>query len=285
MCALVTVLMSVYNGEDYLDEAVESILNQTYDDFEFLIIDDASTDRSPRKLQKWAARDDRIQLILNEHNQGLGAILAQGMQDATTPLVARMDADDVAHPERLQRQVEYMKAHDEVDVLGTFAIDIDEHGEVVKPRRFPVTHEEICRLIWTSPILHPTVMMRRQEILAVGNYDPELRKRQDYDLWFRCVEAGLRFANLPEPLLKYRFTDDYYRRNDLEVAWLQAKIGWRGCWRTNAPWIAYIGVAVPLLRSLLPRRLNALVHRILEAVDPRRSPKMADQTTGAKKQD
>jgi glycosyltransferase involved in cell wall biosynthesis len=281
MSALLTVLMSVYNGEEYLDEAIESILNQTYEDFQFLIIDDASTDRSPRMLQKWANHDDRIRLMLNEHNQGLGAVLAQGMRDADTPLVARMDADDVAHPERLQRQVEYMKANPEVGVLGTFAVDVDEHGQIVKPRRFPVTHEEICQLLWTNPILHPTVMMRRREILAAGNYDPDLRKRQDYDLWFRCAEAGLRFANLPEPLLEYRFTDDYYRRNDLGVAWLQAKIGWRGCRRTNAPWIAYIGVAVPFLRALLPRPLNALVHRILERVDPRRSPQAADQTASA----
>jgi len=283
MSALLTVLMSVYNGEEYLDDAIESILNQTYEDFQFLISDDASTARSPRMLQEWANRDDRIRLMLNEHNQGLGAVLALGMRDAKTPLVARMDADDIAHPERLQRQVEYMKANPEVGVLGTFAIDIDEDGQIIKPRRFPVTHDEIRRLIWTAPVLHPTVMMRREEILAAGNYDPELRKRQDYDLWFRCAAAGMRFSNLPEPLLKYRFTDDYYRRNDLEVAWLQAKIGWRGCRLTNAPWIAYIGVAVPFLRALLPQPLNALVHRLLDDLDPRRSPQTDDQTIHATK--
>lgn len=266
----VTVLMSVYNGRPYLEEAIESILGQTYTDFEFLIIDDASTDGSRDILETWSRRDDRVRLILHEENQGLGVALEEGVEQAKAPLVARMDADDVSMPTRLERQVEYFQSNPETDVLGTFAIDVDEQGNHIKPRRFPVSHEEIIRYIWTCPVLHPTVMMRAASIRKVGNYDSSLRKRQDYELWFRCAEQGLTFANIPEPLLKYRFTQDYYKRNDLSVVWDQAKIGWRGCQITNASPLAYLGVLVPLLRSLLPRPLNALVHRILEYVDPRR---------------
>lgn len=272
----VTVLMSVYNGKPYLNAAIESVVAQTYEDFTFLIVDDASTDGSQEILRRWSDQDDRIQLVLNEVNKGLGAVLADGMDRIRTPLTARMDADDIAHADRLERQIAFLDDNPEVDIVGTFATDINENGESIKLRRFPTTHDEILRLIWTCPILHPTVMMRTGPVRQVGGYDPHLRKRQDYELWFRCAEAGLRFANIPEPLLEYRFSNAYYQRNDLSVAWNQAKIGWNGCRLINAPPWAYVGVAVPFLRTLLPRPLNALVHRVLDTVDPRRSP--ASQT-------
>ena len=266
----VTVLMSVYNAGDYLDHAIRSILEQTYDDFEFLIVDDASTDRSRTRLQDWSERDDRIRLFLKDVNEGLGQALHDGVNMAQAPLIARMDGDDIAEPDRLKKQVAYFEEHPETHILGTWALDIDEEGREKQYRRYPTEHEEIVRLIWTNPLVHPSVMMRKEAIQRVGSYDPEVRKRQDYELWFRCVARGLRFANYPEALLRYRFTGDYYDRNDLRVAWGQAKIGWQGCRRVGASPMAYLGVAVPLIRSLLPRALNAGLHKLLHRVDPRR---------------
>jgi glycosyltransferase involved in cell wall biosynthesis len=270
MSPSVTVLMSVYNGEEYLDAAVESILRQTYEDFEFLIIDDASTDESRSCLLTWAEKDDRIRLVLKDVNEGLGQALHDGVNMAQAPLIARMDGDDVAMPDRLEKQVAYFDEHPEADILGSWAVDIDEEGREKQYRRYPKEHDEIVRLIWTNPLVHPSVMMRKDAIESVGSYDPDVRKRQDYELWFRCVAGGLRFANYPEALLRYRFTGDYYDRNDLKVAWRQAKIGWQGCRRVGAGPMAYIGVAVPLFRSLLPRALNAGLHNLLHRVDPRR---------------
>jgi glycosyltransferase involved in cell wall biosynthesis len=267
----VTVLMSVYNGLPYLNEAVESIIAQTYEDFEFIIIDDASTDGSYSLLQKWSEQDNRIRVVTHEENKGLGYALHEGVDMARGKWIVRMDDDDIALPERLEKQISHVASHPEVDVLGTWAMDVDQEGKPIRKRTYPTDHEDIARLIWTNPVVHPTAMLRKSAIKEVGSYDPAVEKRQDYELWFRCLEAGLRFANLPEVLLKYRFTGDYYKRNDLKVAWAQAKMGWKGCWRVGASPLSYAGVSVPLLRSLLPRRINAFVHRQLHRVDPRRT--------------
>jgi len=266
----VTVLMSVYNGRPYLQTAVESILDQTYRDYEFLIVDDASTDGSRSKLKAWADRDDRIRLVLHDENRGLGYSLHEGVKKARGEWVARMDADDFALPERLETQMSYLQKYPSVDVLGSWAVDIDESGSRLRRRAYPIEHKEIARLIWTNPLVHPTVVFRRLSILDIGSYDPTIRKRQDYELWFRCLEGGLRFGNVPKILLGYRFTGEYYERNDVQVAWDQAKMGWQGCWRIGASPLAYLGVGVPLVRTLLPRFMNRFLHRQLHRVDPRR---------------
>ena len=263
--------MSVYNGLPYLNEAVKSIIEQTYEDFEFLIIDDASTDESRSLLEEWSERDNRIRLVTHEVNKGLGYALHEGVDMALGKWIVRMDDDDIALPERIEKQISHVSSHPEIDILGTWAMDVDQEGTPIRKRTYPTDHEDIARLIWTNPVVHPTAMLRKSAIKEVGSYDPAVEKRQDYELWFRCLEGGLRFANLPEVLLKYRFTGDYYKRNDLKVAWDQAKMGWKGCWRVGASPLSYAGVSVPLLRSLLPRRANAFVHRQLHRIDPRRN--------------
>jgi glycosyltransferase involved in cell wall biosynthesis len=262
--------MGVHNGLPYLDDAIASILEQTFGDFEFLIIDDASTDGSREAVRRWAARDDRIRLLALACNRGLGYVLRRGLEEARAPLVARMDADDLALPDRLEAQVDFMRRHPEVHVLGGWTEDCDAEGRVTRLRLTPTRHERIADLVWTCPFLHPTVMMRRNAIQAVGSYDPSLRKRQDYDLWFRALEGGLGFANLPKTLVRYRFTDDYYRRNDVRVAWAQALIGWRGCWRTGQGPLAYVGAAWPFVRTVLPTPVGKWLHRQAHRVDPRR---------------
>lgn len=264
-----TVLMSVYNGFPYLDQAVESILNQTFSDFEFLIIDDASTDGSRERLETWSDRDERIRLILHSKNRGLGYSLQEGVREAQGNWIARMDDDDIALPDRLERQISYLSEHPDVDILSGWAIDCDGDGNPLRLRQVPISHGEIVRLIWTIPIVHPAVIFRRNAILDAGSYSSTLRRRQDYDLWFRCVETGLRFANLPEPLIYYRFTDDYYEKNDLDTALEQVRVGWKGCRRIGASPIAYVGIFAPLVRALLPRSLEKLMQTLLRRLDPR----------------
>jgi glycosyltransferase involved in cell wall biosynthesis len=262
--------MGVHNGLPYLDEAVASVLSQTFKDFEFLIIDDASTDGSVAALQRWAERDARVRLVMHKRNRGLGYVLHEGMQLARAPLVARMDDDDVAMPDRLEAQVDFLQRHDRVDVLGGWAEDCDEEGRTTGYRLYPTRHDDLASLMWTIPLIHPAVMMRREAVLAVGSYDPTLRRRQDYDLWMRALAAGLRFANLPKTLIRYRFTNAYYQKNDWRVAWTQARIGWRGCWRAGLGGVAYLGVAWPLVRAVLPAPLEKWVHRQAHRFDPRR---------------
>jgi glycosyltransferase involved in cell wall biosynthesis len=262
--------MGVYNGAAYLDEAVASVLDQTFADFEFLIIDDASTDDTPVRLRRWAERDARIRLVTYTANRGLGYVLDDGMRRARASLVARMDVDDIALPDRLEAQVDFMRRHPDVDILGGWAEDCDEASRVIGYRTYPTRHDDLAPIMWTIPIIHPTVMMRREPVCAVGSYDPTLRRRQDYDLWMRALAHGLRFANLPKTLIRYRFTDTYYQKNDWRVAWLQTRIGWTGCWRAGLGVTAYVGVAWPFVRSMFPAPVGKWMHRQAHRFDPRR---------------
>ena len=198
----VTVLMPVYNGARYLREALESILAQTCTDFEFLVIDDGSTDGSPDLVA--AYRDERIRLVRRERNMGLIATLNEGLQLARADLVARMDADDVAHPERLERQLAVLKAHPGLVLVGSDLEIIDAAGVPVGYEPKPVEDAGLkLALSVICAIAHPTVVFRRDAVLKVGGYREEFHAAEDYDLWTRLAGEG-EFGNLPLPLLKYR---------------------------------------------------------------------------------
>lgn len=266
----VTVLMAVYNDEAHLSEAVTSILTQDFNDFELLIIDDASTDGSSAILRKLTLHDPRIKVIRNDVNNGLGQALALGVKEARGDYVIRMDADDLAVPGRLRRQVEYLDQHPQIDILGGGAVEIDYAGTVGPRRVMPLEHDRIVGSIWACPLIHPTVAFRRRRVLAAGNYNPALRRRQDYELWFRCVREGLRFANLAEPLVYYRFDRTSYRKQPFKLAVQQARIGWRGCRMLRRPFWQRLAVTVPVWRALLPGPAQHLAYRALAIVDPRR---------------
>lgn len=271
MAKYLTVLMSVYNGELYLEAAIESILRQTFTDFDFLIVDDASTDKTSAILKNFAQQDSRIQIITNKQNQGLAYSLARGVETATTPWIARMDADDIAMRDRLAKQMKYIEENPEIDILGSYALNINDRGEILGERKVPLGHENICRLIWTNPLIHPTVLFRRSAILKIGSYSCQTRQRipEDYQLWFRACAAGLRFANLPEPLIYYRFSEDNFIRNNLKFLLAHVLIGWQGCWRVKAAPLAYLGVTKPLVLGILPPSLRYLVYDWLKQFDPR----------------
>lgn len=199
----VTVLMAVYNAERYLGEALDSVLAQTFADFEFLIINDGSTDSSAEILA--SRRDARIRLVDNVRNLGLTASLNIGLALAKGEYVARMDADDVSRPERFARQVAFMDAHPEVGVCGGWVRFIPT-AELWK---LPATHEEIrCRQFSTVGVAHPAVMLRRAFFSQHGlTYDSDWRFAQDFELWSRALKH-MKFANLQEVLLDYRLTPD-----------------------------------------------------------------------------
>ena len=200
----VTVLMPVYNGEKYLREAIESILNQTFKDFEFLIINDGSTDSSRDIVLSY--NDSRIRLIDNEKNIGLTKSLNRGLELARGEYIARMDADDVSLPERLEKQVSYLEIHPKVGVLGTWMKCIDEYGKPTSTQH-PPTQPYLIKwsLLFGCSIAHSSVMMRRAVLERVGGYNPEIVVAQDYGLWVRVsFETQIQIANLPEELLLLR---------------------------------------------------------------------------------
>jgi glycosyltransferase involved in cell wall biosynthesis len=199
----VSVVMAVHNGAPYLEKAVDSILAQTFTDFEFVIIDDGSVDSTPEVLQRYQAADCRVQ-VYHQENAGLTPSLNRGCARARGAYVARMDADDISFPERLKLQVEFLDRHPRVAMVGTAVVRIDELGREIKRNVCPTTHAEIVRaLAEYNCFTHPTVMLRKDLLLAVGGYREAYRLAQDYDLWLRLAEHS-ELANLPDPLLYYR---------------------------------------------------------------------------------
>ena len=200
----VSVLLPVYNGENYVGEAVESILAQSFEDFELIVINDGSTDNSGKILHEMAIRDLRIVLI-EKTNGGLVSALNDGIKRARAPLIARMDADDVSAPERLEMQFERMKSDPTLGVLGSFIRIVDQQSRPIRIGRYPVTPNEVKRFLEHGcPLAHPTVMMKKEAVLSVGGYREAVKHAEDYDLWLRISEAGYHIANVPRPLLDYR---------------------------------------------------------------------------------
>ena len=200
----VSVLMPVYNGERYLREAVESILDQTFADFEFIIVDDGSTDNTWRILQSYAAREPRIVLVRNEINVGVAGSLNKGLGLARGEYIARMDADDVSLPERLAAQVAFLDEHSPVGVVGCAVQMIDSYGSPMYVQHFPTTHGPLLwALCFYTPLAHPTVVFRRPVVERVGGYNDVLLANQDRDLWQR-LSSVTRLANLPDVYLLYR---------------------------------------------------------------------------------
>lgn len=208
----ITVLMSVYNGERYLREAVDSILQQTLSDFIFLIIDDASTDSTAEILREYALRDSRIRIITNGKNLGLTVSLNKGLSQINTTYIARMDADDISLPERLEKQFDYMQKHPEIAALGCAITNVNEQGQAIGSLVPPVKHEKIYALLRTfgGGILHPTAFMRTIAISEVGGYRDSLRTAQDLDLWLRLSERHA-LSNLSKAFVCRRKHSDSVR--------------------------------------------------------------------------
>ncbi len=201
---LVTVLMPVYNAEKYLAEAIESILGQTFTDFEFLIINDGSTDDSSKIIETYT--DSRIRYIENTTNLKLIATLNKGIGLAKGKYIARMDADDICYPQRLQKQVSFMEANTDVGVCGSWfeSFGLNSSSE----SKYPVDDFDIrYTALYQCPFCHPTVILRTSVLIDNGLlYDAGYPHAEDYELWLRLSRVT-RLANIPEFLLRYRKHD------------------------------------------------------------------------------
>ncbi|MEN6462808.1 MAG: glycosyltransferase family 2 protein [Syntrophomonas sp.] len=198
---LVTILMAVYNGEAYLGEAIESMLRQTFNSFEFIIIDDASTDNSRRLAESY--RDPRIRIVGNPHNLRLAGSLNRGMSLARGQYIARMDADDVSLPYRLEKQVAFMESHKDIGLSGSWLQCFGDKDQIWD---YSLTPGMInSHMLFQNQLGHSTIIMRRE--LMIKNhlfYNLKFCEAEDYELWIRCSEH-FQLANLPEVLLLYRW--------------------------------------------------------------------------------
>jgi glycosyltransferase involved in cell wall biosynthesis len=250
-----TVLMPVHNGQPYLSAAIDSVLAQSLRDFEFLIIDDGSTDGSDEMIRAYAARDRRIVAIFKE-NTGIADTLNLGLERARAPLIVRMDADDLMKPNRVLRQAAFMRSHGELAFAGCHFEMIDRRGRpFLASRPEPVTHEALAALLEREAAItftHPTVIYRRDLVQAAGGYRPETEPSEDTDLFSRLICAGQPGLVQPEILMQYRIhggsvsgrqvatqferhrwvTRNFYRRRrgeqELDLAGLRAELAAAG---------------------------------------------------------
>jgi glycosyltransferase involved in cell wall biosynthesis len=202
---MISVLMSVFNEVDQLESCARSVMGSVCSDAELIFVDDCSSDGSAELLETLSDSTASIIFIKNKENLGLAKSLNIAAARARYYYIARMDADDICERDRFRLQLQYMDAHPEIDILGGNALLIDSDSIEIGKTDVPLDHDSIVKaLAYRNPMIHPTIMMKREVLETLGGYDECLLKAQDLDLWHRAVRAGFRFANLSDYLIKYR---------------------------------------------------------------------------------
>jgi glycosyltransferase involved in cell wall biosynthesis len=222
----VSVLMPAYNAERYLEYAVRSILQQKFRDFELIIVDDGSTDRTPNILSDFAKKDLRVRVTKNESNLGIVQALNKGLAMCRGEYVARMDADDIATHDRLLKQIGIIEKDPEISVLGASVCYIDAKGQELNVVRECRTDKS---LLSANPLLHPTVVIRKKVLDKIGGrYEEKYRYAEDYFLWLKLSKQGKLHA-IPDIVLKYRISNEATRIAKLKgVIWATLKVKWDG---------------------------------------------------------
>lgn len=210
---VISVVMPVLNGEKYLRKAIESVLNQSFKDFEFIIINDGSTDTTEEIIKSY--QDPRIVYIKNSSNKGLSVSFNIGIRIARGTYIARMDADDICVLDRLERQLSFLKNYSNIDIVGSSVILTDGEGRNLKQVNRPTNHMDIkWKSLFSTPVFHPTVFAK-SEILKNNPYDESLSNSEDYELWSRLLfTTNTQFANIDEPLLFYRISGFTHKLNE-----------------------------------------------------------------------
>ncbi|RZK18575.1 MAG: glycosyltransferase [Flavobacterium sp.] len=205
LAPIITVLMAVHNAKNYVSQTIQSILDQSFKDFEFLIIDDGSTDGTSGIISKYT--DSRIRVVKNQNNLGLVRSLNIGLKNASGKYIARIDADDLAAKNRLEMQHSFLSQNTQIGIVGSHMNYIDEKNIILRLQKYPLTHREIkAYSLFGSPFGHPTVMFQK-DIFIVNNlfYDEAYATAEDYELWQRALKI-IKGANCDELLLSYRLT-------------------------------------------------------------------------------
>lgn len=196
--------MPVFNGLPFVKEAIKSILEQTHKNLELIIINDDSSDGTQKYLM--SLKDKRIVIIDNIKNLGVAQSLNIGLEKASGQFIARMDADDISVPTRLEDQINFLTKNNQIDLCGTYAILIDEVGKAVGKLKYPISTEDIKKkLIWANPIIHPSLMAKRHFFKQLNGYRSEYDGAEDYDLLIRGMEK-FNYVNLPKELIKLRLS-------------------------------------------------------------------------------
>lgn len=204
---LISVIMPAHNASKHISIAIESILSQTFKNFEFLIVNDNSSDKTARIVRKYARKDPRIRLFNNSKRLDIAGSLNKGIENAKSDIIARMDADDISYPQRFELQYKLIQKSKRIAAVGANIILIDSSENVVGLRNYPQTSDKLKKCLFKySPFAHPVVMFRKDIFEKVGKYNPKYSPTEDLDLWFRLGKEN-EFRSIPRPLLKYRLSE------------------------------------------------------------------------------
>ena len=268
-----SVIMSLYHKESsiYLKESLDSIFQNTIQpDQVVLVLDGPIGEELQSVVDLYKQQYASLDVYPQEKNQGLSTALNIGLDKCRNEIVFRMDTDDICYPNRFERILKEYESNRELELVGSFATMMDESDNIIKPMLAPESQNDIYRKVWTCPFIHPSVSFKKSALLRAGSYNPNSGPRQDdYELWFRCVEHGLKCKNIAEPLLYYRFFADSVARNTVKVGWWRAKVGLKGSWRCKCSPIAYIGVCYPLVRACMPSFIRNFMYKVADSINPR----------------
>lgn len=258
----VSLIMGVYNCEKYVRESIDSVIAQTFDDWEFVICDDCSTDSTYDIICEYRDRyPDKFIILRNDVNSRLAYSLNRCIEAAHGEYMARMDGDDICLPERLEKQVAFLDAHPELAVVGTFTTLFDDSGDY-GIASYP-EHPDKFVLKNHVPFAHVTIMMRKSVYESIGKYTvSKLTKRsQDYEMWFRFFAAGYEGWNISEPLVRVREDRNAVGRRTARVRINAAKILFRGFRLLHFPLKYYIYVLLPLAKIIIPNKFIYYLHK------------------------
>ena len=257
----ISVIMSVYNGMPFLREAVESILKQTYKNFEFIIVDDGSRDTSWKYLQ--SLNDTRIKLIKNKRNLGLAASLNKALKEVQGDFVARMDADDVSLPRRLETQLEFLEKNRNIDICGSYVSVIDEGGKIIGQIKKPLTDSKIKKeLFWLTPLLHPTWFAKKEVFRKLKGYDEKWDYVEDFEFLTRA--KGYKMANIPDHLLLFRSQKERRSQRAIEKIYENSLKLRKKIYKEQKLGIGYLSILVRSYIStyLFPTRLKIFLNKL-----------------------
>ena len=257
---LVSIIMGVYNEEQTLERCLDSILNQTYTNWEFIICDDGSTDGTIGILEKYQDKDNRIKVLKNEENMRLAASLNRCLGEAQGKYIARMDADDISSPERLAKQVEYLDKHEDIDCVGCNMMVFDESGD--KGVRNSIEKPSKDDLLTKTPFYHPTIMMRKTVYDNLKGYkvSKETMRAEDLNLWFRFYKENYKGYNIQEILYRYHESKADYNKRTIKAAVRTVNVYLDGYKLLGFSKTKYLYAFKPVISALLPNAIMEKYH-------------------------
>ncbi|EJG1636720.1 glycosyltransferase [Vibrio alginolyticus] len=266
----ISILMSLYDKEcvNLFALCLDSLVKQTRKADQVVIVLDGPINDELTNIIELFSSKLVIQKVFLESNSGLAVALNEGLKYCSGDLIARMDTDDLCHPDRLKLQEDFILKN-KLDILGTAAYIIDLEGNVTGSRINPTEHDDIVLQLWCNPFIHPSVMFRRDAINRIGCYNECLRRRQDYELWFRAARNGLKLGNLDKQLISYRFDLHTLKKQSPKLAWQQGIIGFKGSLACRLGLAKSLVCFIPFIRSLLPILWQVKVTRWMKKLDSR----------------